>query len=225
MARRAAFPGFLVLLAVLVAAGPALAQQPKRGGVIRIAEREAPGLDPHLIDQLPHPLLREPQLQPARALPQRARAEDARPTSRSCPTSPRSGRCPRTARSTRSPCARASSFHNKPPVNGREVTAEDVKYSLERFMAKSGFRDALRAGAGDRRRGPLHRAHHAQGAVRAVPEPPGQPELLRDPAARGRGEVQGLQPSRRRHRHRALRAEVLREGRAQWSSSATPTTS
>lgn len=26
----------------------ALAQQPKRGGVIRIAEREAPGLDPHL---------------------------------------------------------------------------------------------------------------------------------------------------------------------------------
>jgi peptide/nickel transport system substrate-binding protein len=30
-------------------------------------------------------------------------------------------------------------FHNKPPVNGREVNAEDVKYSLERFMAKSGF--------------------------------------------------------------------------------------
>ena len=31
-------------------------------------------------------------------------------------------------------------FHNKPPVNGREVTADDVKYSLERFAAKSGFR-------------------------------------------------------------------------------------
>jgi ABC-type transport system substrate-binding protein len=29
-------------------------------------------------------------------------------------------------------------FHNKPPVNGREVTAEDAKYSIERFMAKSG---------------------------------------------------------------------------------------
>jgi len=28
-------------------------------------------------------------------------------------------------------------FHNKPPVNGREVTAEDVKYSLERFRARS----------------------------------------------------------------------------------------
>jgi peptide/nickel transport system substrate-binding protein len=31
-------------------------------------------------------------------------------------------------------------FHNKPPVNGREVNAQDVKYSLERFAAKSGFR-------------------------------------------------------------------------------------
>jgi peptide/nickel transport system substrate-binding protein len=30
-------------------------------------------------------------------------------------------------------------FHNKPPVSGREVIAEDVKYSLERFMAKSSF--------------------------------------------------------------------------------------
>ena len=40
-----------ILLGSLVAAGPAWAQsgaQPKRGGVIRIAEREAPGLDPHL---------------------------------------------------------------------------------------------------------------------------------------------------------------------------------
>src|SRR5262249_12316516 len=31
-------------------------------------------------------------------------------------------------------------FHNKPPVNGREVTAEDAKYSLERFRAKSPLR-------------------------------------------------------------------------------------
>src|SRR5438094_8798699 len=30
--------------------------------------------------------------------------------------------------------------HNKPPVNGREVTAEDAKYSMERFKAKSAFR-------------------------------------------------------------------------------------
>ena len=35
-------------LVLVVLATPAFAQRPKRGGVIRIAEREAPGLDPHL---------------------------------------------------------------------------------------------------------------------------------------------------------------------------------
>src|SRR6188474_120483 len=25
-------------------------------------------------------------------------------------------------------------FHNKPPVNGREMTAEDVRYTIERFL-------------------------------------------------------------------------------------------
>ena len=49
MGRRAALTLFVTLLAALVAASPSFAQpQPKRGGVIRIAEREAPGLDPHL---------------------------------------------------------------------------------------------------------------------------------------------------------------------------------
>src|SRR6185503_17372687 len=36
-------------------------------------------------------------------------------------------------------------FHKKPPVNGREVTAEDVKFSLERFRAKSPLRDRIEA--------------------------------------------------------------------------------
>ena len=36
------------LAAVVLVAQPALAQQPKRGGVVRIADREAPNLDPHL---------------------------------------------------------------------------------------------------------------------------------------------------------------------------------
>jgi peptide/nickel transport system substrate-binding protein len=30
-------------------------------------------------------------------------------------------------------------FHNRPPVNGRELTAEDVKYSYELLKSKSGF--------------------------------------------------------------------------------------
>jgi peptide/nickel transport system substrate-binding protein len=33
-------------------------------------------------------------------------------------------------------------WHNKPPVNGRELTAEDVKYSLERFMTVKGNSNA-----------------------------------------------------------------------------------
>jgi peptide/nickel transport system substrate-binding protein len=33
-------------------------------------------------------------------------------------------------------------WHNKPPVNGRELTAEDVKYTLERFMTVKGNSNA-----------------------------------------------------------------------------------
>lgn len=48
MARRTCLAVALAFLAVLVAAESAPAQQPKRGGVLRIADREAPNLDPHL---------------------------------------------------------------------------------------------------------------------------------------------------------------------------------
>ncbi len=213
MAHRGALSVLLTILAVLLVADPAPAQTPKRGGVIRIAEREAPGARSPPDDQLPHALLREPGLQPARPVPQRPGAEVARPTSRSCPTWPRSGRSPRTARSTRSISGKGVRFHNKPPVNGREVTAEDVKYSLERFMAKSGFRERFEPVQAidvvDR-----HTVRITlKEAVRAVPQSPREPELLRDPAARGRGQVQGLQPSRRGDRHRPLRAQVVRQGR------------
>ncbi len=33
-------------------------------------------------------------------------------------------------------------WHNKPPVNGRELTAEDVKYSIERFLTVKGNSNA-----------------------------------------------------------------------------------
>lgn len=120
MARRAPFPSRLFLAAVvlsalvlasLAAAAPALAQagaQPKRGGVIRIAEREAPGLDPHLsISFLTHSYVSLAYSQLVRFPTGRSRSRP--PTSRSCPTWPRSGRSPRTARSTPSASERASS--------------------------------------------------------------------------------------------------------------------
>src|SRR5512134_2284287 len=139
MARRAAVAAFLIVLAAVVAAGPAPAQQPKRGGVLRIAEREAPGLDPHLsISFLTHSyvsltysqLVRFPngpeQKHPAdfAILPDLAEKWAVSPDGRVYTFHLRKG----------------VRFHNKPPVNGRELVAEDVKFSLERFMAKSGFR-------------------------------------------------------------------------------------
>ena len=127
---------FLLALAVPAA----YAQTPKRGGVLRIAEREAPGLDPHLsISFLTHSfvsltysqLVRFPngpeQKHPAdfSILPDLAERWTVSKDGKVYTFSLRKG----------------VRFHNKPPVNGREVVAEDVKYSLERFMAKSGFKE------------------------------------------------------------------------------------
>ena len=104
MARRA--HRLLLALLIVAVATPALAQTPKRGGVIRIAEREAVSLDPHLtIEFLTHSYVSLAYSQLVR-FPNGP--EQKSPTDFSIlPTSPRSGRCRRTARSTRSSCARA----------------------------------------------------------------------------------------------------------------------
>lgn len=138
MARRLAVAVLCQLLIAWVIAQPALAQQPKRGGIFRMAVREAPNLDPHLsVSFLTHSyislaysqLVRFPngpeQKHPAdfSIVPDLA-ARWEQPTPTTLVFYLRKG----------------VKFHNKPPVNGREVTADDVKYSLERFMAKSGFK-------------------------------------------------------------------------------------
>ena len=213
MARRVAVAALLLPFLLALASPAAHAQTPKRGGVIRIAEREAPGPRSAPVDQLPHALLREPQLQPARALPQRARAEEpdgfldpARPRREVDGVQGRQGLHLRPAQGREVP-QQAAGERPRGHGRGREVLARAVHGQVR-------LPHALRAGERHRGGGQAHRAHHAQGAVRAVPQPPRQPVVLRHPAARGRGEVQGLQPSRRRHRHRAVRAEVVREGRA-----------
>ena len=138
MARRSAVVTLLLPVLLLLAIPATDAQTPKKGGVIRIADREAPNLDPHLaISFLTHSwasmvysqLVRFPygpeQKHPAdfTILPDLAEKWEYK-TPTSLVLTLRKG----------------VKFHPKPPVNGREVTAEDVKYSLERFMAKSGFR-------------------------------------------------------------------------------------
>ena len=129
MPRRVAAAALLLPLLLALAIHDADAQTPKRGGVLRIAEREAPGLDPHLsISFLTHSyvslsysqLVRFPngpeQKHPAdfSILPDLAEKWTISKDGKVYAFSLRKG----------------VTFHNKPPVNRREVTADDVKYSL-----------------------------------------------------------------------------------------------
>src|SRR5262249_43416353 len=115
---------------IVVAAAPAHGQTPKRGGIFRVPAPEAPTLDPHLnagfvtqvyaslvyggLVRLPAgPEMRAPD--DHRILPDVAEKWEW--------TSPTT---------VVFKLRRGVRFHAKPPVNGREVTAEDVKYSLER---------------------------------------------------------------------------------------------
>jgi peptide/nickel transport system substrate-binding protein len=131
----------LVAAVLLLPAVDALGQTPKRGGVLRIADREAPNLDPHLaVSFLTHSWSSMVYSQLVRFAhgPEQKHPADfsivpdlAEKWEYKNPTT-----IVFTLR-------KGVKFHNKPPVNGREVTADDVKYSVERFMAKSGFRSRL----------------------------------------------------------------------------------
>src|SRR6266571_7671268 len=133
---------FLLVLVIVALATPAPAQTPKRGGVIRIAEREAPSLDPHLsISFLTHSyvslayslLVRFPY-----------GPEQKSPTDFSIlPDLAEKWTVSKDGLAYTFHLRKGVRFHNKPPVNGREVEAADVKFSLERFLAKSGFRERL----------------------------------------------------------------------------------
>ena len=126
----------LLIAALLVP--PAAAQQPKRGGVLRIAEREAPGLDPHLsISFLTHSYV---SLSYGQLVRFPNGPEQKSPTDFSIlPDLAEKWTVSKDGKVYIFHLRRGVRFHNKPPVNGREFVAEDVKYSLERFMAKSGF--------------------------------------------------------------------------------------
>ena len=138
MALRLTLAVLALTLAVCAVAPPVSAQQPKRGGTLRIAEREAPNLDPHLaVSFLTHSYANLVYSQLVRFAygPEQKHGGDftivpdlAERWEQKTPTE------------LVFHLRRGVKFHNKPPVNGREVTAEDVKWSLDRFMEKSGFR-------------------------------------------------------------------------------------
>jgi peptide/nickel transport system substrate-binding protein len=138
MATLASLLVLALTVSVASAQAPAGGEKPKYGGIVRMAEREPPNLDPHLsISFLTHNaaslvyngLVRLTYVNEQKSpndltvvpdLAERWEYVD----DKTLVFSLRKG----------------VKFHNKPPVNGREVNAQDVKYSLERFAAKSGFR-------------------------------------------------------------------------------------
>jgi peptide/nickel transport system substrate-binding protein len=142
MGRRLGFavyaPLLLTALLLTLPSTDAAAQEPKRGGVLRIADREAPNLDPHLsVSFLTHSWANMVYSQLVRYAhgPEQKHSADftvvpdlAEKWEYKSPTV------------VEFALRKGVKFHNKPPVNGREVTAEDVKYSMERFRAKSAFR-------------------------------------------------------------------------------------
>ena len=128
----------LAALPLLLPPAQAFGQAPKRGGVLRISDREAPILDPHLnISFLTHSwanmvysqLVRYPHgLEQKHSADFSIVGDLAEKWEYKSPTV------------IEFTLRKGVKFHNKPPVNGREVTAEDAKYSMERFKAKSAFR-------------------------------------------------------------------------------------
>src|SRR5262245_17797026 len=136
--RRLALRLAVPLLLISVVPSPSDAQQPKRGGVFRIAEREAPSLDPHLtISFLTHSYVSLAYSQLVR-FPNGP--EQKSPTDFAIlPDLAEKWMLSKDGKVYTFQLRRGVRFHNKPPVSAREVTADDVKYSLERFIVKSSF--------------------------------------------------------------------------------------
>ena len=187
----------------------ALAQAPKRGGTLAIRAWDPPHFDAilahayktHVVISFTH----------SRLLRHRAGAGGpARRRSRSRATWPSPGRS-RATRPTSSSCGAGVRFHAKPPVNGRELTADDVKYTFERILTDKGSANASmyradREGRGGR---PLHGAVHAQGALRLVPRHGRQPHGGRHRGPGVRGEVRRPQEAGGGDRHRPVDAREL----------------
>jgi len=119
----------------LLAPGPAAAQAPKRGGVFRIAGFEPQGFDPQ--QTLSYRSLTILSMTHSRLVRMKA-GPAVRPG-----TTPLE---PDLAESWSQPgdtayvfrLRRGVRWHPRPPVNGRELTADDVKYSYERFLTVAG---------------------------------------------------------------------------------------
>jgi peptide/nickel transport system substrate-binding protein len=121
--------------AAVVSPAPSLAQSPKRGGVFRVRGEEPTGFDPHLT--LSYKTMTALSFSHSRLLKVKA-GPSVKPG-----TLPLEGDLAESWSQT-SPTTyvfklrRDVRWHPKPPVNGRELTADDVKYTYERFLTVKG---------------------------------------------------------------------------------------
>jgi len=128
--------GGVIAVTDLAAPRPVLAQTPKRGGVLRLAHQLDPvGLDPHqtisFATMIPLSFIygrlmrvkAGPMVKPGTYPVEADLAESwTQPSDTTYVFKLRKG----------------VRWHPKPPVNGRELTAEDVKYAYERFLTIKG---------------------------------------------------------------------------------------
>jgi peptide/nickel transport system substrate-binding protein len=115
----------------------ARAQTPKRGGVFRIrGEDPVSGLDPHLVVNH-HRIATNLSFTHSRLVRIKSGAQVKPGTMPIEPDLAESWTQPNDTTFVFK-LRKGVRWHNKPPVNGRELTAEDVKYTYERFLTIKG---------------------------------------------------------------------------------------
>jgi len=132
LTRREALIGTAAAAAVAALPAPARAQAPRRGGAFRISLGDPPHFDPHLT--VSWPTLVALSFTHSRLLKHRAGPGVAPGTF------PIEGDLAESWSQTSDTTyvfklRRGVRWHAKPPVNGRELTADDVKYSFDRYLA------------------------------------------------------------------------------------------
>ena len=122
-------------VAGLVAPRAAAAQTPRRGGVFRIRGEEPLGFDPHLV--LSYRTMTNLSFTHSRLVKVKAGPSVKPGTTPIEPDVAESWTQP-TPTTYVFKLRKGVRWHAKPPVNGRELTADDVKYTYERFLTVKG---------------------------------------------------------------------------------------
>lgn len=114
---------------------PAAAQTPKRGGIFRIRGEDPIGFDPH--QTVSYRTMTNLSFTHSRLVKVKAGPSVTPATYPIEPDLAESWTQPNDTTYVFK-LRKGVRWHNKPPVNGRELTAEDVKYTYERFLATKG---------------------------------------------------------------------------------------